>query len=117
MGEPEILEALEIAQNLARFALAHVAQQKGRGGAPRAITLRNWVANMQTLWAQHFGERFTYSEENGGSRALLFCLDVMTPLDPKVKPAAIGTAMRTMIGRFNKGERAAASGTRENVHR
>jgi len=105
LQEPQIMEALTILQGLAGHAVAVVRRTKGKGGAPRRLALRNWVANMESLWTAQLGRRFTYSDKDGGSRPFHFCADAMAPLDSEVTRSALATAMRDAIKLTRKVER------------
>ena len=108
LQELQIMEALTILQNLADHAVARILYVKGKGGAPRRHAVRNWVAHMESIWTVHLRRRFTYSKNDGGSPAFLFCADAMAPLDSNVARSAVATAMRSAIKLTREVERGRA---------
>lgn len=96
LKERQILEAIKILRNLAQYALA----QRKKSGHPLDLGLWTWVFNAQYFWEVTLGRPFTYSAYGNikKSRAYEFCWAALTPLDPNLRPAALLTAMRKVIG-------------------
>ncbi len=99
LRENDILEALTILRNYASRASEQIPHNPS--GRPPNDALNFWVSNMRLVWTGLLDWRFTLSTSGkeggneGKSRAFLFCLEALKPLDDTVTSIALQSAMRS----------------------
>jgi hypothetical protein len=94
----DILESLDVLENYARHGIGRLPTDKG-SRPPLSSALLIWMTNAQSFWEGVLGRQFTRGMHGseGVTKASRFCIDALRPLAPKVKRAAIDTAMKRVI--------------------
>lgn len=105
MRADEIGRAISVLNKVAADTMLRMGRDVG--GRPSNEPLVNWVVTMQNIWEQMLGRKFTYDahQGEGTTRAFEFCQMLLRPIDPSVRGAQLGTAMRRAIQLSHRGKR------------